>query len=105
MAEDKKKINIKNVLIEYNTYFIFLLLILVSSIMSEYFFTSGNLINILLQQAGPILVAIGMLFVILTGGIDLSVGSVMAVGASVSAILITDLQMNFILAIIIAVLV
>ncbi|MGN7384592.1 ABC transporter permease [Paenibacillus sp. SAFN-117] len=64
-----------------------------------------NIRNILLQQAGPILVAVGMLFVILTGGIDLSVGSVMAVGATVSAILISDFGMNYAPAMVLAVLI
>jgi len=61
-----------------------------------------NIRNIALQQAAPVLVSIGMLFVVLTGGIDLSVGSVMAIGAAVSAILIRDTNMNYMLAIIIA---
>src|SRR5699024_2042794 len=105
MVNSKRKINFGKLLIDNNTYIILLLLIIVSAMLSDNFLTWMNIRNIALQQAGQILVAIGMLFVILTGGIDLSVGSVMAVGASVSAILITDLQMNFILAIIIAVLV
>lgn len=59
--------------------------------MSDKFFSYLNLRNILLQQAGPILVAIGMLMVILTGGIDLSVGSVMAVGSSLTAVMMRDM--------------
>jgi len=43
------------------------------------------------------------LFVILAGGIDLSVGSIMAVGATVSSILITDLGINYFPAIILAI--
>ena len=62
-----------------------------------------NLTNIMLQQIAPILVAIGMLFVILTGGIDLSVGSIMALGASLCAILITEAGMAWGLAIIVSV--
>lgn len=96
---------VKNFLINNNTYIIFLLLFIISSILSDTFFTSMNIRNILLQQAGPILVATGMLFVVLTGGIDLSVGSVMAIGAAVSAILIRDTGMHFIPAIFLAMLV
>ena len=48
------------------------------SIASPYFATSGNLINIVLQAAINATLACGMTFVILTGGIDLSVGSVLA---------------------------
>src|SRR5436190_10315533 len=42
------------------------------------FWTRDYLPNILQQAATNIIVAVGMTFVILTGGIDLSVGSVMA---------------------------
>lgn len=72
--------------------------------MSDKFFSYLNLRNILLQQAGPILVAIGMLMVILTGGIDLSVGSVMAVGSSLVAVMMRDAGIPWGLSILIAVL-
>lgn len=81
---------VKKALIENNTYLIFAGLFIVCCFMSANFFTPLNLTNILLQQVAPILVAIGMLFVILTGGIDLSVGSIMALGASICAILISE---------------
>lgn len=78
-------------LLDNNTYIIFLALFLICCLMSDKFFSYLNLRNILLQQAGPILVAIGMLMVILTGGIDLSVGSVMAVGSSLTAVMMRDM--------------
>jgi ribose transport system permease protein len=46
------------------------------SILSPHFLTSNNLLNVLDQSVVVGIVAIGMTFVILTGGIDLSVGSV-----------------------------
>lgn len=101
MTKENRNSKIKDILINNNTYFILLLMFIISSFLSDTFLTSMNLRNIALQQSGPILVAIGMLFVVLTGGIDLSVGSIMAVGASVAAILIRD-GMNFIPAILIA---
>jgi ribose transport system permease protein len=97
--------SIKGFLINNNTYIILLFLFIISSMLSSTFFTSMNLRNIALQQSAPILVSIGMLFVILTGGIDLSVGSIMAIGASTSAILIRDSHMNYIEAIFIAMIV
>lgn len=105
MSTEKKKFNFGQFLIDNNTYIILLILIIISSMLSDNFFTSMNLRNIALQQAGPIIVAIGMLFVILAAGIDLSVGSVMAVGSTVSAILLSDFGMNFIPAIIFAVII
>jgi ribose transport system permease protein len=46
------------------------------SLLSPYFLTTGNLLNLLDQSVVVGIVSIGMTFVILTGGIDLSVGSV-----------------------------
>src|SRR5271157_2752125 len=46
------------------------------SILSPHFLTSNNLLNVLDQSVVIGIVAVGMTFVILTGGIDLSVGSV-----------------------------
>src|ERR687893_1643459 len=48
------------------------------------FLTSENLLNILRQNSMVGLVALGMTFVILTGGIDLSVGAVLAVAGVVA---------------------
>ncbi|NOY57842.1 MAG: hypothetical protein GXO75_02780 [Calditrichaeota bacterium] len=42
------------------------------------FFTSPNLLNILLQTAINTIIAVGMTFIIITAGIDLSVGSLLA---------------------------
>jgi ribose transport system permease protein len=53
-----------------------LLLAVVLTILSPHFLTSNNLLNVLDQSVVVGIVAIGMTFVILIGGIDLSVGSV-----------------------------
>ncbi|HEX8175759.1 MAG TPA: ABC transporter permease [Pyrinomonadaceae bacterium] len=63
-----------------------ILLIIVNAIFTRNFWDINNFWNILLQVSPTMLVAIGMTFVIATGGIDLSVGSVMALAASVAAI-------------------
>ena len=47
--------------------------------MSPHFLTITNLFNILRQYSLYILMAIGMLFVLLTGGIDLSQGSIVGI--------------------------
>ena len=65
-------------IIKYNTVFIFLIMLLVSALVSDVFFTSTNLFN-LVRQVTPVgIISMGMLLVILTGGIDLSVGSIVA---------------------------
>jgi ribose transport system permease protein len=54
-------------------------------ILSPYFFTSRNLLNITRQVSITLIVAIGMTFVILTGEIDLSVGSLAALSGVATA--------------------
>ncbi len=69
---------IKYLLSEYNTVLIFLVMLGVSAIASEAFFTPANLFNLVRQVAPVGIISMGMLLVILTGGIDLSVGSIVA---------------------------
>ena len=61
------------------------LLIAANSAFTPNFFDLNNFRNILLQVAPTVLVAVGMTLVIATGGIDLSVGSVMAIASAVAA--------------------
>jgi len=63
------------VLADYGLYFVLLALVLVSAILSPLFFSYNNLANLLTQASFTGLLALGMTFVILMGGIDLSVGS------------------------------
>lgn len=63
---------------QYNTIVIFLLMLLVSGLITENFFSGNNIANLIRQSAPIGLISMGMLLVILTGGIDLSVGSVVA---------------------------
>ncbi len=60
------------------------LLVLGFSLMSPLFLTPGNVSNIFTQIAINVILAVGMTFVILIGGIDLSVGSVMALCAVIA---------------------
>src|SRR5687767_2996539 len=61
-------------------------LVLVNAIFTPNFATVGNFWNVLFQLSVTLLVAVGMTLVISTGGIDLSVGSVMAISAAVAAV-------------------
>jgi len=73
-------------------YSVILILVLISvffALSSENFLTVSNLLNISLQTSIIAIVAIGMTFVILTAGIDLSVGSIMALSGALAAGLIT----------------
>ncbi|MBD0379028.1 multiple monosaccharide ABC transporter permease [Paenibacillus sedimenti] len=63
---------------------------------------SLNITNLILQNSYILVLAIGMLLVIITGNIDLSVGSVAAFVGAVSAIMMVDMKMPFILALVIS---
>lgn len=60
-------------------------LVVLNALFTPHFATASNLWNVLLQVSSVVLVAIGMTFVIATGGVDLSVGSVMAIAGAVVA--------------------
>jgi ribose transport system permease protein len=67
----------------------FILIIIVGSLASDVFLSWINVRNVLLQSAMLGVVSVGMTFVILTGGIDLSVGSVLSF-CSVAAAMMFD---------------
>jgi len=66
----------------------FIVMVLLFSAISASFFSTGNLLNMLRQAAPNLIVAIAMTFVITTGGIDLSVGSIVALTNALAAILL-----------------
>ncbi|HLO51172.1 MAG TPA: ribose ABC transporter permease [Kamptonema sp.] len=59
---------------------------IIFSIVTPNFLSLGNLINVIRQASINIVLATGMTFVILTGGIDLSVGSILGVTAVVGVL-------------------
>jgi ribose/xylose/arabinose/galactoside ABC-type transport system permease subunit len=67
---------------------VILILFLLNSIFTDNFLAATTMWNILLHVSTTALVAIGMTLVIATGGIDLSVGAVMSIGAVVSTFLL-----------------
>jgi ribose transport system permease protein len=70
-----KRSSLVKFIFKYNAVFILVLLIIAASFISPYFLSSMNISNIFRQQATYLLIALGMLMVMLTGGIDLSVSS------------------------------
>ncbi|MDP2574299.1 ABC transporter permease [Vibrio penaeicida] len=67
-----------------------ILLIVVSSFLSEYFLSMNNFTNILLQTSIVAIVAFGMTYAILLAGIDLSVGSIVALTGLVLVVGLTN---------------
>ncbi len=66
-----------------------LIIFIAFSFASPYFFTFRNIVGILISTAVNGLLAIGVTFIIITGGIDLSVGTVMTLSAVMSGVFIT----------------
>ncbi|HPE69444.1 MAG TPA: ABC transporter permease [Thermotogota bacterium] len=66
------------ILKNYGIYIGFVAIVVIFSLSSEYFLDMYNLMNILVQSSLIAIIAVGQTFVILTGGIDLSVGSTVA---------------------------
>ncbi|WP_213781303.1 D-allose ABC transporter permease [Caballeronia sp. dw_276] len=70
----------------YGTFGILVLLLILCSIASpQYFLTRDNLVQVLLQSSVMVLLACGVFFTILIAGIDLSIGSVLALSGMVMA--------------------
>lgn len=75
----------KEVISRLGIVFVLLGLILLWSCLSDAFFTTNNLLLIIKQATLYGILAIGMTFVLITGGIDLSVGSIVALSAVFAA--------------------
>lgn len=76
-----------------------LFIITLLSILSPHFLTVSNMINVLRQVSIIAIVSVGMSYAILTGGIDLSVGAVVALSGVVTAILLKNFNVNIYLSI------
>lgn len=69
------------------------LLLIVFSVASPNFFRVDNLVGILLATAVNGVLAVGITFVLITGGIDLSIGTVLTFSAVAAGILITNMKL------------
>jgi ribose transport system permease protein len=82
----KQKRTLLSLIIKYNALVILALLIVVASAISPIFHSGGNIYNLFRQQSTYMLISLGMLMVILTGEIDLSVSSMAAMGSIMTAV-------------------
>ncbi len=67
---------------------LFAIVLAVFGVLAPQFFTAQNFTNIGVQASSTAIVAVGMTFVLLTGGVDLSVGAIMFIGAAVAGKLV-----------------
>ncbi|MBV9637719.1 MAG: ABC transporter permease [Methylobacteriaceae bacterium] len=70
-------------LLQYAPLLLFIVLLVVFGLLSGRFLTTANFVNILIQSAHVAIIAIGMTFVLLVAGVDLSVGANMYVSVAV----------------------
>lgn len=83
-------IGIRQFVKSYGTLVFFLVLIVVTGFYTPRFFSKRTLFITLVQAFPIVLVALGMTLVVSSGGIDISVGAIMAVSGAVSATLYTS---------------
>lgn len=72
--------------------FALLVLLVVMHFASPYFFTGGNIQNVAKNFSFIAIATLGVTFVIITGGIDLSVGSMMCFAAMITSMVMTELS-------------
>ncbi|CUH94903.1 Galactoside transport system permease protein MglC [Propionispora sp. 2/2-37] len=75
----------KNFLTQYAIYFVLLALIVAIAVYNTNFLSISTLRDVLLQSATRIIIALGMGFILITGGVDLSAGRVVGLAAVLSA--------------------
>lgn len=66
-------------------FWVLVILIVIMSFVNKAFLTPINLLNVAKQTSITAIIGVGMTFVLITGGIDLSVGSVMALAGTLAA--------------------
>lgn len=86
-------------------YLIPILMVIILSIGSEYFLTPSNIVNLMMQVAVVGILAIGQTFVIVTGGIDLSVSSLLSLTGCLAIGFYTDMNKGILLPLLVTVLV
>ncbi len=86
LAQSRKRKGARDLLQVAGILPILVIICILFSLLTPNFPTPGNAVNILRQASINIVLATGMTFVILTGGIDLSVGSVLGVSAVVAVL-------------------
>ena len=69
-------LHIRSFIKNNNMYILFLVLLIACTLLSPDFLTLNNIINLGRQQSGLLIISMGLLFVIMTSGIDLASGAV-----------------------------
>jgi len=87
-----KNISFKVLLQKYSLIMLLIIFIVISAVLSPNFLTLNNFLNLLQQASIPGVVAIAMTLVVLLGGIDLSVGSVLAFSGMITSMVVLNVS-------------
>lgn len=98
----KRKVSAKGVLSKFGIYIAFMLIFMVLTFSNPVFLTMTNLINIMKQASITSVIAIGTTFILISGGLDLSSGSVAALAGVCSAMFGLPGEYPFIIALLVA---
>lgn len=90
LADNPQLVALRDLLFRLRAFIALILLVITFSLLSPAFLTAGNLLILAKHVAINALLAIGMTFVILTGGIDLSVGSIVGLAGMIAGGLINE---------------
>lgn len=99
----EKKFDGKAIVSKYGIYIIFLGIFVILSFANKAFFTKTNLINIAKQASTVAIIAVGQTFCLITGGMDLSSGSIMALAGVTSAMFGLADNTNIVIAFVVAI--
>ncbi len=83
-----EKKDVKSILQKFQSLILLIIFAVIVSFLSNRFLTVGNIFNVLRQTSINAILAVGMTFVILTAGIDLSVGSIYAFSSAITVYLV-----------------
>ena len=89
-----KGLNLATLLLEGRAFFALIVIIAVFSVLSPHYFSVSNFLIMASHVAIYGLLAIGMLLVVLNGGIDLSVGSILGLSGCVAGYLMQGVHLN-----------
>ncbi len=98
MSKENSNKKLRTILSDYGIIAVLVLLIVVFACLSNRFLLANNIFNILRQVSIVGIISVGMTFVMLTGGIDLSCGSVVGASAVGAALLMVKANVNPVLA-------
>lgn len=103
--DKKAKLSFANLYSTYGVFFILVIEFVIFSLASKSFLTLGNILSVGRQMSFTGIAAIGMTLVMLTGGIDISVGSMLAMAGVLCAKLSADMGLPLWIAVVITLLI